>query len=122
MVTNDPLEPHTQASRHDPIYDELHASPEFAELRRKYQRFIFPVSIAFMLWYLLYVLMSSFAGDFMSRQVVGNINIALVFGLLQFASTFLIAYLYARYANREIDPGARELELRYGRRDGGGVR
>ena len=43
--------------------------------------------------------MSNWATDFMGTKVVGNINVALVFGLLQFVSTFLIAFLYARYAN-----------------------
>ena len=63
----------------------------------------------FMAWYLLYVLMSTWAGDFMSTKVVGNINVALIFGLLQFVSTFVIAWLYARYANRELDPIAAKL-------------
>ena len=40
----------------------------------------------------------------MGTKVVGNINVALVFGLLQFVSTFLIAWLYARYADRKLDP------------------
>ncbi|HEY6738160.1 MAG TPA: DUF485 domain-containing protein [Actinopolymorphaceae bacterium] len=46
-------------------------------------------------------------------KVLGNINVALVFGILQFASTFLIAWLYARHANRSLDPVAEELEARY---------
>ena len=40
----------------------------------------------------------------MNTQVIGNINVALVFGLLQFVSTFLIAYLYARYSTKNLDP------------------
>ena len=40
----------------------------------------------------------------MSTRLVGNINVALIFGLLQFVSTFLIAWLYSRYADRELDP------------------
>ena len=35
---------------------------------------------------------------------------ALVFGLLQFVSTFLIAWLYSRYADRKLDPVARRLK------------
>ncbi len=42
----------------------------------------------------------------MSIKVVGNINVALIFGLLQFVSTFLIAWLYSRYADRNLDPVA----------------
>ena len=29
---------------------------------------------------------------------------ALIFGLLQFVSTFLIAWLYSRYADQKLDP------------------
>ena len=49
----------------------------------------------------------------MSAKLVGNINVALVFGLLQFVSTFVIAWLYARHASRELDPLARRLKARY---------
>ena len=35
--------------------------------------------------------------------------LALVFGLLQFVSTFAIAYFYARHANKSLDPLATEL-------------
>ena len=115
-------EPHDQASRHDPIYDELHESADFIELRRRFRRFVFPTTAAFLSWYLLYVVMSNWADDFMSKQVVGHINVALVFGLLQFASTFLIAWLYSRYMNRNVDALARDVELRYNERQGGGVR
>ena len=49
----------------------------------------------------------------MSTRVVGNINVALILGLLQFASTFLIAWLYSRHAAAKLDPLARSLEQRY---------
>jgi len=62
------------------------------------------MTAAFFLWYLLYVLLSAYARGFMSAKIVGNINVALVFGLLQFASTFLIAWYYARFSSRELDP------------------
>jgi uncharacterized membrane protein (DUF485 family) len=104
---------HDHARRHDPVYDELHATPEFARLRTAYRSFVFPATVAFLLWYLLYVVMSSWATDFMATQVVGNINVALVFGLLQFVTTFLIAWMYARYMGRRVDPLARDLENRY---------
>jgi uncharacterized membrane protein (DUF485 family) len=62
------------------------------------------MTIAFFLWYLLYVILSAYARGFMDTKVVGHINVALVFGLLQFVSTFLIAWWYARYAGRRLDP------------------
>jgi len=112
VVTSD-ISPHDMASRHDPVYDELHASPEFAELKRSYRGFVFPATVAFLTWYLLYVVLSNWAGDFMSKQVVGNINVALVFGLLQFVTTFLLAWLYARYSGARLDPLARQLDERF---------
>jgi uncharacterized membrane protein (DUF485 family) len=85
-------------------YQEVANSPEFAELRKTLRNFVFPMTAAFFLWYALYVLLCAYARDFMSIKIVGNINVALVFGLLQFVSTFLIAWYYSRYAARELDP------------------
>jgi uncharacterized membrane protein (DUF485 family) len=110
---------HERAARHDPIYDRLHATPEFAELRRRYRGFVFPATVAFLAWYLLYVVLSSWATDFMSTQVVGNINVALIFGLLQFVTTFGLAYVYSRYSTSKLDPLARQLDAEY--RKGGDV-
>lgn len=102
-----------QAARHDPVYDTLHATPEFTELRRRYRSFVLPASLAFLAWYLLYVVLSNWAGDFMATTVVGNINVALVFGLLQFVTTFGLAYVYARYSGSKLDPLASQLEKDY---------
>jgi uncharacterized membrane protein (DUF485 family) len=94
-------------------YERIHASAEFRELRKRYLGFAFPMTVAFMAWYLLYVIASNWAGGLMDTKVIGNINVALVFGLLQFASTFLIAWLYARHANRNLDPMAEQLRNEY---------
>jgi len=109
-----------QRSAH-PVYVELHESAEFQELRKRFRGFVFPATVAFMVWYLLYVVMSSWAHDFMSQPVIGDINVAVVFGLLQFASTFLIAWLYGRFMNKNADPLARELQQRYDDATGGEV-
>ena len=101
------------ADRHDPVYEEMHATPEFTELRRRYRSFVIPATVAFLAWYLLYVVLSNWAGGFMNTQVVGNINVALVFGLLQFVTTFLLAYAYSRFSNSKLDPLARELNDHY---------
>jgi uncharacterized membrane protein (DUF485 family) len=95
------------------VYEQLHATDEFRDLRRRYRSFVFPWTVAFLAWYLLYVVMSNWAGDFMATKIVGHINVALVFGLLQFATTFGLAYLYARHANRQFDPIAEDLEGRF---------
>ena len=102
-----------QAARHDPVYDRLHESSDFVELRKRYRGFVIPATAAFLAWYLLYVCMSNWAGDFMAIKVVGNINVALIFGLLQFVTTFGLAWAYSRYSNRKLDPLARDLEQAY---------
>ena len=105
--------PH-QSSGHA-IYAELAKTDEFRTLRSRYRGFAIPATVAFLAWYFLYVLMSTFAEGFMAVKLVGNINVALVFGLLQFASTFFIAFLYSRHANKNFDPIAADLQARYDR-------
>ena len=94
-------------------YREAQNSPEFAELRQRFRRFAFPMTVAFLAWYLLYVVLSNWAPGFMGAKLVGNINVALVFGLLQFLTTFGIAWLYERHSTKSLDPLARELQARY---------
>lgn len=102
-----------QPGSHPQIYRELHDSEEFTELRSRYRGFVFPWTVVFLVWYLLFVCMSNWAPGFMDIHVFGHVNMALVFGLLQFASTFLIAWLYARHMNRKADPLSHELLQRY---------
>ena len=87
-------------------YLEVQRSDEFAGLRRALRRFVFPMTAAFFLWYALYVLLSAYARGFMAIKLIGNINVALVLGLLQFVSTFVIAWIYSRYADKHLDPVA----------------
>jgi uncharacterized membrane protein (DUF485 family) len=84
----------------------IQASPEFAELRRKLRRFVFPMTALFLAWYATYVLLGAFAHDFMAIKVFGNINVGLLIGLGQFLTTFIITGLYVRFADRELDPRA----------------
>jgi uncharacterized membrane protein (DUF485 family) len=113
MADTSHVEPHEQAEPHSAVYDRLHATPEFQELKKKHSGFVVPATIAFLVWYLLYVVMSNWAHDFMSTKVVGHINVALVFGILQFLTTFLIAWLYGRYMATNVDPLARKIEAEY---------
>ncbi|WP_328428657.1 DUF485 domain-containing protein [Streptomyces sp. NBC_00443] len=91
---------------------EVHESAEFGELRRSYRSFAFPLTVAFIAWYLLYVLLSNYAGDFMGTKLFGNINVAFVLGIAQFVTTFLIAWWYARHASAKLDPKAEAIKTR----------
>lgn len=87
-------------------YIAVQESAEFADLRRSFRSFVFPVTAFFLAWYFAYVLLSIFASEFMGTKIVGNITIGLVFGLLQFVTTFAITFIYARWANKTFDPKA----------------
>ncbi|MEI2821265.1 MAG: DUF485 domain-containing protein [Marmoricola sp.] len=109
----DPTTAHDHAERHDPVYDQMQASPEFAELRKRYRGFAFPATAAFLIWYLLFVFMSNWAPGFMNTKVIGNINVALIFGLLQFVTTFGLAWAYSRFSAKRLDPLAEKLREDY---------
>ena len=100
------------ADEHE-AYQRIRASDDFAELRKSYLGFVIPMTVAFMVWYLLYVLASNWAGSFMNYKLFGNINVALVFGLLQFVSTFVIAWLYSRHSDNVLDPLSDKLKIEF---------
>ncbi len=90
-------------------YVQAQKSPQFQELRKRYRGFAFPMTVAFLVWYFAFVLMSVFAPAWMAQPVWGNVNRGIVFGLLQFVSTGLITWLYVRHANKKLDPLATEI-------------
>jgi uncharacterized membrane protein (DUF485 family) len=92
-------------------------SPEFVELKRRFRRFAFPMTFAFLAWYLLYVLLSTYAPDFMATEVFGNVNLGILLGLAQFVTTFVITHLYVAHADKRTDPIADEMRERLERHD-----
>ena len=89
----------------------MQASSEFAELREAATLHL-PDERGLPDLVLLYVLLASYAPGFMAIKVLGNINVGLIFGLLQFVSTFAITTIYVSYANRHLDPAAARLRER----------
>jgi uncharacterized membrane protein (DUF485 family) len=87
----------------------IQRSDDFVRLRARLLRFIFPMTAAFLGWYLCYVLLAAYARSFMSFQLFGEINVGLVLGLLQFVSTVVITVWYARFARKNVDPEARRI-------------
>ncbi len=87
----------------------MQQSEEFALLRGRFRLFAFPMTVAFLAWYLFYVLGSIFAKDLMMTSVAGNLTVGILLGLGQFVSTFLITALYIWHANKRIDPLAEKL-------------
>jgi uncharacterized membrane protein (DUF485 family) len=94
------------------VHENVQATPEFAQLRQRVRGFAFPMTAAFLLWYVAYVLLASYAGDFMATPVLGAVNLGLVIGLLQFVSNFVVATVSVRHARRQIDPLADRIRAR----------
>ncbi|MEU4270613.1 DUF485 domain-containing protein [Streptomyces sp. NPDC026092] len=93
------------------VYLEVQRSPAFQEVRSRYRRFVIPATFAFLLWYLAYVVAATAAPELMARPVIGMINVAMLAGLGQFLTTFLLTWAYARHARLRRDRAA--LELRW---------
>ncbi|MFJ9458688.1 DUF485 domain-containing protein [Kitasatospora sp. NPDC101447] len=97
------------------VYRAVQASAAFQAIRHSYRSFVFPVAGAFLGWYLLYVAAQAAAPGLMRTPVAGPFNVAWLLGLLQFASTFLLTWLYARNARTKRDRAA--LGLRWDTQD-----
>jgi uncharacterized membrane protein (DUF485 family) len=93
-------------------YEEVQRSPEFVALRRRWRRFIFSMTAVFLVWFLVYVLLAAYAKGFMNTTLGDtNFTVGLVLGLLQFVSTFAIATVYVRFADKHLDPAAERLRV-----------
>ncbi|MFF2009931.1 DUF485 domain-containing protein [Streptomyces sp. NPDC058195] len=93
------------------IYLEVQRSEAFQEVRRRYRRFVVPATLAFFLWYLAYVVAAVAVPGLMDRPVAGAVNVAMLAGIGQFLTTFLLTWAYARHARLRRDRAA--LELRW---------
>ncbi|POX50683.1 DUF485 domain-containing protein [Streptomyces sp. Ru71] len=106
------------------VYLEVQRSAAFQEVRSRYRRFVVPAVAGFLVWYVGYVVAATTAPGLMARPVVGAVNVAMLAGLGQFLSTFLLTWAYARHARLRRDRAALELrwdtqEMTRGTRGGG---
>lgn len=85
------------------------ASPQFQSLRASHRRFVVPMTVIFLVWFLVYVILSIYAPAFMGMRVIGNVSLGIILGLLQFVTTFGITALYVVFANRSLDGQAAAL-------------
>ncbi|NAS24271.1 DUF485 domain-containing protein [Herbidospora sp. NEAU-GS84] len=94
----------------------LATDERFRLLKARFRRLALTIVGAFLGWYFLYIALSAFARDFMALPAIGNVNVALLLGVLQFVSTFVLAWRYTRYARRKLDPLSAELRDEAGQR------
>ncbi|CAL9398381.1 DUF485 domain-containing protein [Streptomyces werraensis] len=104
-------EPDAVAPAAADIYLEVQRSAAFQEVRRRYRRFVVPGAVAFLLWYVAYVVTATTVPGLMARPVAGAVNVGMLAGLGQFLTTFLLTWAYVRHARLRRDRAA--LELRW---------
>lgn len=93
--------------RHVPTEEEYIAmlsTPQFNELRSTFRNFAFPLSVAFLVWFFVYIVTATYYPGFASIKLYGAINVGLVMGLLQFVTTALVTWAYVKVADNKIDP------------------
>ena len=90
-------------------YIAVQESAEFQDLRKRYRGWVIPVTIGALVWYFAYVALAAYAPGFMGQKLLGNINVGLVLGLLQFVSTFAVTAAYIRHADKVLDPASSRL-------------
>ncbi len=100
-----------QPHAHPPVsaYVAIQAAPDFQRLRSSFRGFAFPTVVAVLAWYLLFVLLSTFAEGFMGAPLLGNLTTGMVIGLLQFPTTWFATWLYVRRTDKVLDPMAAKL-------------
>ncbi|MFF9279655.1 DUF485 domain-containing protein [Streptomyces griseosporeus] len=106
-----PARPAPEKAAAADIYLQVQRSQAFQEVRSRYRRFVVPAAAGFFAWYVGYVVAATTAPGLMAHPVVGAVNVAMLAGLGQFLSTFLLTWAYARHARLRRDRAA--LELRW---------
>lgn len=85
-------------------------TPEYQTLRSTFRGFAFPMTIAGLVSYFTYVVLSIYAPGFMARPLIGALNIGMTLGLAQFAVTYAWTFLYVRFATTRLDPTSAALK------------
>lgn len=83
---------------------------EYQNLRSTFRRFAFPMTIAGLLSYFTYVVLSIYAPLMMGKPLFGSLSIGMTLGLVQFAVTYLWTALYVNFANSKLDPTSQALK------------
>ena len=81
-------------------------SLEYKSLRSTFVNFAFSMTIAALVAYFSYVILSVYAIDFMSQPFLGlrGTNLGIVLGLTQFAIVWVWTSIYVRFTEKKIDP------------------
>ena len=115
-MANDPREPsRSPTTGRMPAAEAVSATeavgkdPEMVELEHRHQRFVWPVTIFFLVYYLTLPILAGSARDLMGTKLFGQFTFGYLFALSQFLMAFVVAWVYSRWAATRIDPLATDL-------------
>lgn len=83
-----------------PDWARIEADPEFRALVAAKRRFIVPATVFFIVYYFALPVLVGYFPALMGRDVVGDVNLAYLFALSQFAMAWILMALYVRRARR----------------------
>jgi uncharacterized membrane protein (DUF485 family) len=83
-----------------PDWEKIAADPDFIALKKAKMRFILPMTIFFLVYYMTLPVLVGFFPEVMKQTVLGKVNWAYLFALSQFIMTWVLCALYVRAARR----------------------
>ena len=115
-MANDPREPSRSMTTGRLTKDEavtatevVGKDPEMVELEHRHSRFVWPATIFFLIYYLSLNVLAGTSPDLMGNKLFGEFTFGYLFALSQFLMAFVVAWVYARWAARRMDPLATDL-------------
>jgi uncharacterized membrane protein (DUF485 family) len=91
--------------RSEADWHAIERSPEFRELTKQKRAFVVPATIFFMVWYFGFIALCGYAPDFMGREfITDGLTVGYFLAVMQFVTTWILAVMYVRRANRIFDP------------------
>ncbi len=94
----------------DVNYREVMASDAYKNLRSTFRNFAFPMTIAGLSSYFVFVILSVFAPAAMGSMAFGNLTWGMLLGLAQFAVVWIWTAIYVKVANSRLDATANALK------------
>jgi uncharacterized membrane protein (DUF485 family) len=95
--------------------------PEMIELERRHTRFVWPVTIFFLVYYMALNVLAGTSPDLMGKKLFGEFTFGYLFALSQFVMAFVVAWVYSRWAARRMDPLSADLREKLRRQQIKGV-
>lgn len=93
----------------DVSFQEVMASEAYKNLRSTFRNFAFPMTIAGLSSYFVFVILSVFAPAAMGTMALGNLSWGMLLGLAQFAVVWIWTAVYVKVANSKLDSTAAAL-------------